>query len=230
MKLRYAPLLLLALGCGNLGEGEGGVVALELRLPDPQAVEPGDTIQLLARALNSSGDSVEANIVWVTPDTAILSVDSSGRLTADSTEGQGRVQARVGNLRSELANFTVRRRSESLVLVAPLAVTVPTTDSASTALKARVLPPLPDTAGISGTSLLYQIVDSATFRDVVHFAGGGQNLRAATSTGGFPTIDVTLRRQSGATFPVTVTVQVSARRPSGAVVPGSGQTFSITFQ
>jgi hypothetical protein len=204
-------------------------VALETRLPNPAAVEPGDTLQLRARALNADGDSVEADIVWITPDTTI-SLESTGRLTTDTTAGQGRVQASVGNLRSNLETFTIRRRSDTLSLTDPVAITVPATDSASASLVARILSVTPDTVGISGSSLLYQVVDSATFRDVVHFQGGGQSLRASTGTEGSPTTPVTLRRNPDATFPATVTVQVSATRPSGATVPGSGQTFSITFQ
>jgi hypothetical protein len=228
---RLRPLLLLPLllGCGNLDEGDSGAVALEVLLPDPQVVEPGDTIQLRARALNASGDSVAADIVWLTPDSTI-SVDSSGLLTTDTTAGTGRVQARIGNLRSNLETFTIRRRSDTLALVDPVAVTVPATDSASSPLVARVLSLTPDTVGISNTAILYQVVDSATLREVVHFAGGVMSLRASTGPDGAPGVGVTVRRQPGATFPVTVTVQVSASRPGGTAVPGSGQTFSVTLQ
>ena len=94
MRLRPRPLFLLPLllGCGNLGEGEDGVVALEVLLPNPAVVEPGDTVQLRARARNADGDSVAAPIVWLSPDSTI-SVDSSGRLTTDTTGGTGRVQS-----------------------------------------------------------------------------------------------------------------------------------------
>lgn len=226
---RLPPLLLaLVLGCGNLTEGEGGVVALELRLPSPAVVEQGDTLQLQARALDADGDSVAADIVWITPDSTI-SLDSTGLLTTDTTAGTGRVQARAGTLRSNLETFTIRRRSDTIT-VAPAPITVPPTDSASAELEAFLRSVTPDTVGISGGSLVYQVVDSVTFDDVVHFAGGGMSLRATTGADGSPTIPVTLRRDPGATFPVTVTVQVSATRPSGTAVPGSGQTFSITFQ
>jgi hypothetical protein len=231
MRLRLGPLLLLplVLGCGDLGEGENGVVALELRLPANPVVEPGDTVQLRARALNASGDSIEADIVWLSPDSTI-SVDSSGRLTTDTTAGSGRVQARVGSLRSDLVTFTIRPRSDSLVLVDPLAVTVPSSDSASTVLVSQVRSFAPDSVGISGTTILYQVVDSATFRDVVHLAGGSMSLRATTGADGAPSIGVTLRRNAGAAFPVTVQVQVSATRPSGTTIPGSGRSFSVTLQ
>ncbi|HWA16929.1 MAG TPA: hypothetical protein VG817_10875 [Gemmatimonadales bacterium] len=231
MRLRPRPLLLLPLllGCGNLGEGDDGVVALEVLLPNPAVVEPGDTVQLRARALNANGDSVAASIVWLSPDNTI-SVDSSGRLSTDATTGTGRVQAKVGGLRSNLETFAIRRRSDTLALTDPLAVTVPSTDSASASLVARVLSITPDTQGIGGTAIVYQVVDSTALRNVVHFAGGTMNLRATTGGDGAPAVGVTLRRQSGATFPVTVQVQVSATRPSGATVPGSGRTFDVTFE
>ena len=51
-----------------------------------------------------------------------------------------------------------------------------------------------------------------------------------TGVDGAPVAPVTLDRASGSTAPVTATVEVTALRPSGAAVPGSGQTFTVTFQ
>lgn len=223
------PLTLL-LGCSDLGSGDDGIVALEIRLPNPAVVQLDDTVQLSARALNLAGDSVAADIIWLTPDTGSVAVDSSGRLTAKLATGTGRVQARTGSLRSNLETFTIQRRSDSVALTLPADLTVFPEDSATVPLVATLLSLTPDTAGITGSTLLYEVVDSAALRGIVRFAGGVLSLRATTSTTGAPAVGVTLRRVPGATFPATATVRVSATRPSGAVVPGSGQTFSITLQ
>ena len=223
-----AALLLVLLGCSNL-TGDNGVVALELRLPSPAIVERNDTLLLRARALNLSGDSVAAAIVWRTPDTTLV-LDSTGRVTSTLTSGTGRVQAITGSLRSDLVTLTIRRRSDTLSLTGATADTVPATDSASAALLAAVRSLAPDTVGILNTTILYEVVDSATVQGKLHFAGGALAIRATTGVDGAPAVPVTLRKAPGTTPPGQAQVRVSARRPSGVAVPGSGQVFTVVFQ
>jgi hypothetical protein len=40
------------LGCSGLDEGEAGVVGIEVRVPGPDTVAVGESIQLAARPLN----------------------------------------------------------------------------------------------------------------------------------------------------------------------------------
>ena len=71
---RALPLLLAAaLGCSNITDsGSGtGVVALEVKVPSRLELEVGDTIKLSARALDRNGDSVAADITWLSPDTTV---------------------------------------------------------------------------------------------------------------------------------------------------------------
>jgi hypothetical protein len=223
------PLLALALwGCSDLQGLKGGVVAIELRLPNPAVVEPGDTLALRARALNEKGDSVAATFVWLTPDNT-LTLDPAGLVTTSLTTGTGRVQASVGSLRSDLVTLAIRRASDTLALAGPDTLTVAPGDSASGALEAAVLSLTPDTVGISGTSILYEVVDAAAAQDNQWFAGKVLALRATTSIPGTPATPVTLRR-GDPTRPDTVDVRVSAARPSGKPVPGSGQLFTVIFQ
>ncbi len=226
---RWLAGLAVLVGCSDLGSGADGVVALQVSLPSPATVEAGDTVQLRARALNLAGDSVEATIVWLSPDSTLM-VDSSGRVTTSLSSGTGRVQARVGTLLSNLLTLTIQRTSDSVSLTPPLDLMVFQEDSASAPLIATLLSLAPDTAGVSGATLVYEVVDSAAWRGIVRFAGNTLSLRATTTTTGSPAIPVTLRRVPGATFPATVQVLVRAARPSGAVVPGSGQIFSLSFE
>ena len=107
-------VILLVLGCSNLSESNGVIVALGLRLPSPAAVEQNDTLALVAYALDGNGDTVATPIYWRTLDstsvdtisptvldtTGLTVVDSTGLVTTLATSGQARVQARVGSLRS----------------------------------------------------------------------------------------------------------------------------------
>jgi len=223
---RWPALGLLLLGCSSLGEGDS-VVALEVRTPQPAVVEQHDTIRLQARALNLQGDSVAATITWVAADT-LLQVSGADSLTTVYTSGIGRVQARVGSLRSELVSVTARRRSDSLALSGGGADTVAAVDSASGPLVAAVLSLAPDTAGIGGTRIHYAIEAAAV--GTVRFAGDASEVFAITGSTGEPAVAVTLRRVPGTAQPASVRVTVDAVRPSGRVVPGSGQSFTVVFE
>jgi len=223
-----AVAVLLA-ACSDLSGTAGGVVALELRLPTPPVVEQHDTLVLVARALDGNGNQVAADIFWRSPDSNLV-VDSTGLVTTDSSSGTGRIQAHTGSLLSDLVQLEIHRRSDSLAIQGPVTITVPAADTASEALVAAVLSLTPDTVGINNTRILYEVVETAAATGTLRFQGGGLSLRAGTGLTGQPLVPVTLRKVPGATPPATVTVRVTANRPSGSVVPGSGQVFTINFQ
>lgn len=216
--------------CSNLPAGEGGVVALELRLPSPAVVEQNDTLRLRARALNADGDSVAADVFWRTLDDTVLTVvDSIGLVTTSRTSGTARVQARVGSLRSDLVSLSLRPRSDTVLLSVADTITIPAADSLSSALGARV-ESLDPVGGVAGTSILYEVVDTVAARGRVRFANGLLAFRATTGSDGGPTTAVTLRKVAAQAPPPVVEVRVSASRPSGTPVPGSGQVFTLLFQ
>lgn len=104
---RLAALLLAAVACSNLGTNLDDVVALDISVPD--SISIGDTLQPTARALNGRGDSVAADIVWNSLDTAIIAVlDSATGRAFGKAAGTGRLQARTGALRSNPQSVIVR--------------------------------------------------------------------------------------------------------------------------
>jgi len=229
LRWTLGPLLLLA-GCSKLTDSSNGIVAIELRLPVGAAVEPGDTIQLKAKALNADGDSVAATIYWRTPDSTLVMADSTGRLTTDSTSGTGRVQARVGHLFSDFATINVHAPSDTLVVVEPDTLIVLEGDTASGPLVAQVQSLNPP-EGVINTAIIYVVEDStnSTIAGKVRLTGGAFSYRAITGFDGGPTIPVLLRRVAGTLQPASVRVTVSAYRPSQVPVPGSGQSFVVLF-
>ncbi|TFG49340.1 MAG: hypothetical protein E4H38_05125 [Gemmatimonadales bacterium] len=224
---RLAALALLLAGCSDLTSTGKNAVALRVLLPSPAAVEPGDTLQLHAQAIDINGDSIPgAAIYWRTPDTTIDMVDSIGLVTTALTSGSGRVQARHGSLFSELQTLSIRRASDTLILTGATFDTVAAGDTASHPLSAAVLSLTPDTAGIDRTRITFALLDSLSG---VHFAGDVSILGAVTGPSGEPAPAVTLRR-SGPAVLGTVRVAVSATRPSGTPVPSQNPVFTITFQ
>lgn len=226
---RWCATLALLGGCSNLSGPKGQPVSLELSIPVPPVVEQNDTLQLRARALDVNGDSVAATIVWRAADTTLIMADSTGLLTTALTSGTGRVQAAAGRLLSTLTQLTIRPRSDTIALTSPLTDTVPATDTASAVLGSSVLSFNP-AGGVLDNRVLYEVVDTVAALGTVRFAGGGLSQRVATLSSGAVPATVTLLKVSGTTPPTSVQVRVSANRPSGTPVPGSGQIYTILFQ
>ncbi|HSE68235.1 MAG TPA: hypothetical protein VLB12_14705 [Gemmatimonadales bacterium] len=229
-QLRHVAAALAVLACSEVTSSGNGVIAIQLLVPAGAAVEPGDTLTLVAQALDKNGDVVNEPVYWRTPDPNLLTmVDSIGLLTTDSLTGTGEVQAYVGSLLSSLVSITVHPPSDTLAIVGPDTMTVPDADTASAPLDAAVQTLNPP-GGVPSTAISYVVFDSLASLGLVHFQGGGLSLRAQTGTDGSPTTDVTLRRTTGEVQPDSVIVEVFAYRPSQAVVPGSGQRFIVRFQ
>jgi hypothetical protein len=99
----------VAAGCSKLPTSGDGIVALEIRSPTALTLKLGDSLTFSARALNQQGDSVAADILWQTPDTARITVDPvRGVVHARVGTGTGRVQASVGTLHSDLITITLQ--------------------------------------------------------------------------------------------------------------------------
>jgi hypothetical protein len=225
-------LALLLVGCSNLDELGDGVIALEILPPNPPIIEFGDTATFGARALDENGDSVAADIRWVTPDTTLTIVDTAaGIIVGRYPAVAGRVQAQFGNLQSGFTTLTVEARADTIIVPGPVEDTVAADETASVALVSRVESFNP--AGpLSGRSLIYEIVQPV-FADpaalTVELSGGGLADTVLTGADGAPTTPVAVQRVTGATPPASVTVQVRAVQRRGTPVPGSGQAFTVLF-
>lgn len=229
-RLGSAVLLLGAAACSKLSGDPGVPVALEVLVPSATQVEVGDTIQLAARALNQQGDSVAATIVWRTPDTLVLAIDSlTGRLTGRSA-GTGRVQARTGTLVSSLVTFTSLARVDTLQIIPPDSSRVAAGASSSDPLVVE-LDSLNPLSPVASRQVIYQVVLPLFGQpgDTVALTGGGLTATATTGADGRPISPVTLNRVTGQASPDSAQVEVRSERPSGALVPGSGQRFIVRF-
>jgi hypothetical protein len=227
--VRLLPLLAAA-ACSGLDEGEGGVVGLEVQLPDDPTptLEVGEQLQLSARALDVNGETVDAEILWRASD-ATLSVDATGLVTGVAP-GSSDVQAVVGSLTSESIPFDVIARADTLIIVGdsvfviPIAADPPVTANLVVRLESR------SPAGpVDSRPVIYEItqpVPGAT--PVVQLAGGVQSDTLTTTADG--TAAIALGLVTGQTPPDTAIVEVRANQTRGSPVPGSGQRFIVLFQ
>ena len=229
---RAALVLLAVAGCSNLDELADGVISLEVRPPNPPIIEFGDTASFSARALDANGDSVEADIRWVTPDTTLEIVDTAAGLVAGKYPAvTGRVQAQLGTLQGGFTTLTVEARADTIILPEAVEDTVEADAPSSNPLVARV--ESFDPAGpLSGRSLIYEIV-APTFGDpaarTVELSNGALVDTVQTGADGTPSTPVVARRITGVAAPASVTVQVRGVQRRGTPVPGSGQAFTVLF-
>ncbi|HWA40817.1 MAG TPA: hypothetical protein VG712_04345 [Gemmatimonadales bacterium] len=210
--------------CSSLGES-GSAVSIELQVPSPASVEIGDTITVHARLLDVNGDSVGGTIRWRTPDTTVAIDSISGRLTG-LIATTGRIQAVSGSLvvPNPPLTFTVRPHADTLI-VATDSLGVAPGDSQSTLL----LPKVATSAevGVQDATLILTVVFPADSSALLN--GTVRADTVLTSVSGEPGVALRIK-QHGAVRPDSAVVQVEARRPSGAVVPGSGQTIRVIYQ
>lgn len=216
--------LTVAVACGHLGTDVDQIVALEVLLPDSGRIEVNDTLRPRARALNGRGDSVLAQIYWSSLDTAIVVVvDSETGTTFAKAVGTGRLQARVGNLRTNPQSVAVLVRLDSASAAGPIrdTITVSAPDSLSDSLAVKAWA---GTTGAGGRPVVYAAdiyppgATTVTFvpRETVQTDAGG-------------TAVARLRLVQGPR-PDSVVVTAAVRRPNGIDVPGSPVSFVVEFR
>ena len=225
-RLRLLPLLAL-LGCSGLDEGDGGVVALQVEVPEPSTVEVSDTLQLHATALDANGDPVDAAITWDAADPTV-SVNATGLVTGVSV-GTGRVQAREGSLGSNVVNLTVIARADTLLVLGDSIRAVPAASGTSGDLVTELRTFTPD-APVATRPVIYTItypVGGTT--PGVTLSSGVQIDTVNTGVDGTVT-GLQLVHVADRPPVDSAVVTVSAERTRGAAVPGSGQRFVIRFE
>jgi hypothetical protein len=232
---RWLLGVLAITACSDLSGDSDTPIILEIRAPASVGganppVEIGDTFQLSARALNQAGDSVAATFTWRTLDTALVFVEpTTGRISGKKVGTPARIQVTSGNLISDPVSFSVVPAAESLKIVPPDSARVLTTDTASAALIAELDTLNPD-GPLQGRLITYQLTTIFGQPGDTASLGGGVMLRTvATSTLGQPTIPIYVRPIPTLARPDSVLVEVTALRPSGASIPGSGQQFIVRF-
>lgn len=212
--------------CEPVGIDLDEVIAIQVSLPDSGIVEEGDTIVPHARALNGHGDSVAAQFVWATGDTATLQVlDPATGTTLARRPPSGRLQAQVGTLRSPLLTVTVRPQADTLSATGVLRRTVVAPDSQSDDLEVLLADLTTGTtaAGLASRPVIFTLTYPA--------GGGAFTLlpgdTVLTAAGGLASVQVRLVNRA---LPDSAVVEARAVRANGQTVPGSPVTFVVEFQ
>ena len=212
------------LACSKITSSDQ-VVALDILIPDSGHIELGDTLRPLGRALNSQDDSVAAQIFWATLDTAtIVVLDSTTGVTVGKVVGSGRLQGRVGLLRSNPQTVVVAARLDSVRAAGAIrdTVTVSAPDSLSDSLLIRVF--AADSEPPAGRQVVYAATTYPASGPTVRFVRGG-----TVTTDGTGLAFEQLRLSPGA-LPDSVVVTATVKRFTGTQIPGSPVTFVVEFR
>ena len=192
-------------------------------LPDSGRAEVGDTLRPGARALNGRGDSVAGQVYWSSLDTAIVPVvDSVTGVTFAKAAGSGRLQARVGGLRSNPQTVVVLVRLDSATATGSIRDTmiVSTPDTLSDSLVVKVWA---GTSGASGRSVVYTMAIYPAADSTVTLL---PKTPVQTDANGIAFKRV---RFEPGPLPDSVVVTATVRRPDGTAVP-SPVTFVVEFR
>lgn len=220
-----ATLALVVAGCSSLGD-PGIPIAIEVTTPSLAAVDIDDTIVLRARLVDQAGDSIGGTIKWRTPDTTI-GVDSVTGAIWGIFTGVGRVQAISGTLVSPLINFTVRAAADTIIVsvaAESLLVTI-ATDTATTPLGAKIAQA--NGTGLQSRTIIYTLIAPTP----VGIRLTGDVVADTLTTGPDGLASPVIRvRDATAVADDSAFVEVRGRRPSGKLIPGSGQVIRVYFE
>jgi hypothetical protein len=232
-------MLATAVACGQLGPGPDQVVAISVAVSD--SVEELDTLHPHGKGLNSQGDSIGATVLWATLDTALLKVvnETTGAMMArQASATPARIQARVGDLRSNPIPVRVLAAADTLFAVGRTVDTVTMSsttppDSLSDSLQVELADTITGTATpvpLGGRPVVYAItypVASGPVTLVTTDTARTLALQAnmTTSPAGLATVKV---RLLAGPRPDSVVVRATARRAVRTSVPGVA-TFVVRF-
>lgn len=222
-----AAIALLA-ACSDVTVTDGGVAAIELRIPSPAQVEVAQTRPLTGRAVGSGGDSLPLDLVWYALDTT-LAMDSTAGMLTGLHPGTGRIVARAADLYSREVRFTILVAVDTVIRVADEELTVAEGDDLSPALTVR-LAAGSELEPVAQRLVTYEVTSPVfpTPEDrTVEFTDGTLARTVTTNTAGEAAPQ--LQRIPGRVAPDEVLVTFRAYRPGGALIPGSNQTFLVRF-
>jgi uncharacterized protein YjdB len=170
---------------------------------------------------------VATPVVWRSADAA-ATVDASTGVVTGVSPGTARLQATLGSLASSIITFTVIPPADTIRIVGDSVLAVASGDTQSPAMTVSLESLHPDSA-LADRPVIFTIVapDPAAATPTVTFFGGGVVDTVATVSTGVAADSLAV--VTGMTPPATVVVEVRAERTRGAVVPGSGQRFTVNF-
>ncbi len=245
LKASLIPAVLTA-ACAPLITDLNRVIAIELVGGQTQQLEEGSTLQLMATAVDGSGNPVsDATITWELLDIDSgqvgFTLDPVTGLVTGTAPGSGRVQARVERLRSGPLTITVSAAADSIAGSGEQRVVFASTAATSPPLTAVVLdlttdPATPTT--LEGKPVEFRLVEPAPgspaslgfFLTVTDTVPGPDPHGIALVTGSTGEATALVRRVTGVALPDSAVIGASSTTAAGIVVSGSPVEFVVLFE
>jgi hypothetical protein len=240
----------MTLGCNTITGGSDQIIAIEIDGGLKRTVEEGDSLQLVARALTTAGDTVsDATIIWQVLDvdtdssTVGFTLDSLTGLLVAHAPGWGRVRPRVEEVTPlEPIEVGVTPAPDSVSADGDQALTMAAEDATSPALTTvlhdlttepdtvvplpskpvhfHLMNPAPGTPESSGFFFVPTAQDTTSSGEV-------HTLVATTDQSG--RARVFIRRATGGVLPDSAVVNAMAFTATGDTVRGSPVRFVVVF-
>ncbi len=238
-------IAVLTTACISITSGPGGIAAIEVDGLSQRSLEEGDTLSLVARAVDANNQVVtDAQVIW-----EILDVDSgqvgitldetSGLITAGAP-GTARVQASVGSLRSGILAITVVPAPDSIAVSGDSLITIAVgaTTSPDLAVVLLDLTTFPDSQiPLAGRPVHFSVTvptpggtdTEGFFLTQIDTVPGATPHEFAALTDGSGRASIVLRLVTGSTVPDTTVVEAVSLTAAGDTVPGTPVRFVVQF-
>jgi hypothetical protein len=212
-----------------------------------RSIEVGDTLTLVATAINRSGDTVpDPGITWVmvASDTGqpSFTLDSMTGLVTGLEPGAGRVRPRLPDVYTlAIIDITVTPAPDSIGPAGGQQITMAASDSASAAMAVSVFDLTADSAtavALPDKPVQFYLVDpppgsadAAGFYLTTSESGqqGEEQHQVAVTTDEQGVARAVLKRTAGSTLPDSAVVDATAVTAAGDTVAGSPVRFVVLF-
>lgn len=200
----------------------------------------------MARAVDAGNNPIaDADIIWETLDVDSgqvgFTIDGTSGLVSALSPGMGRVQARVGSLRSGIVTVTVTPAPDSIGLSgdSPITLAVGATTSPNLSTMVYDLTTVPDSQiALLGKPVHFSVTvptpggveTEGFFLTQTDTVPGSTPHQFIATTDGSGLAFVVIRRVSGSTVPDSAVVQAVGLTARGDTVPGSPIRFVVDFQ
>ena len=239
---------MLCAACTVITGDLGRIIAIEIDGDAARTVEELDTITLSARAIDAAGDTVpDAMIVWelLVADSgsaaAGLELDTVTGILQATAPGNGRVRARVDDLRSDTISVVVTGAPDSIAASGDTLLTMASDATVSPPIEAALFDLTTDPSAVQALAakmVTYMLVDPLPGSPEAQgfFLTEGDslptldphNLSVPTNEAG--TASVSVHRVAGFTLPDSAVVEAVAVTATGVTVTGSPVRFTVVFE
>jgi hypothetical protein len=238
----------LCAACTVITGDLGRIIAIEIEGTAAKSIEENDAITLSATAIDAAGDTVpDAVIVWelLVADSADVDggfdLDSATGVIRALSPGNGRVRARVEELRSDTISIVVTGAPDSIAAGGDTLITMESDSILSPTITVAISDLTTDPSvsqPLAAKPVTFRVADlfPGGSDSQGFFLTGGDSIpgvdphSVTVRTNGSGTASIMVRRFAGSILPDSAVVEAVAVTAVGDTVSGSPVRFIVVFE